>query len=520
MAKKGRNKNGKKPGKSSREVALPKLTFETDQLPDEFVRQLEKDHPKYARGVLEALSTAQPPSIRLNPHKLHHSADSTLLSHLPVETDPVPWEPMGRYLTDRPSFTLDPLFHAGLYYVQEASSMTIGAVVRQIKNQLRGTLRVLDLSAAPGGKSTHLASVLSPHDLLVCNEVIRTRATILTENMIKWGAPNVILTCNDPDHFTGIVPWFDMVVVDAPCSGEGLFRKDPAAIAHWSEEAVGHCSLRQNRILDAIWPVVRPGGFLIYSTCTYNQAENDHQIERLLSRGDATSYRVDGSELPGVIEENIITPINKITGNSIVKTQPEQDHSSDDFNEHQVGSDHLSYWMYRCMPGQIRGEGLTFSVVHKSDDAKSGGGISDYYSKNKLERCEPGGLATFLDPDVTWTGLRNQKREWIVPEALATDIIQLSESLNIIHAGIEAGDVTRPPHGLAMSSSLMRDNFPEIELDKTEALNYLRRESIPIDRGYEGVHLMSYQGIPIGFGKAVKGRLNNLYPMEWRIRMR
>lgn len=502
MSKKGRKKSSnKKVGKSGRTTTSPNLTFESDQLPDSFTRQLESDHPLYAQSLLEALHTTQPPSIRLNPLKAHQIEESVYTEHLPIMSETVPWEPMGRYLSDRPSFTLDPLFHAGMYYVQEASSMTIGAVVRQIRKHLRGMIRVLDLSAAPGGKSTHLASVLSENDLLVCNEVIRSRATILTENITKWGAANVVVTGNDPDHFTGLGPWFDVVIVDAPCSGEGLFRKDPAAIAHWSPDAVQHCALRQNRILDAVWPVIKPGGYLIYSTCTYNRDENDDQIARLLRQGDATSHRIDSSVFSGVVEECMRVETEKWT-------------------EFGLETDTMPFWMYRCLPGQIRGEGLTFSVLQKSDHAPVDWSGSNYYSKNKLERCEANALATFLRNDTEWVGVRNEKREWIVPQNLQDHIIQLSETLNILHAGIEAGDASRPPHGLAMSASLKRGFIPEIELDRTDALQYLRRESIAIDPGYEGIQMMCYKGVPLGFGKAVRGRLNNLYPMEWRIRMR
>lgn len=437
-------------------------------------------------------------SVRWNPHKsITKNGDLySIDQHFPG-SEPIPWEPMGRYLSDRPVFTLDPLFHAGIYYVQEASSMIVGRVAKTIRDTMGGNVKILDLCAAPGGKSTHLLSLMRPDDLIVSNEVIRARASILTENLIKWGAPNSVATSNDPEHFVPLGQIFDLIIVDAPCSGEGLFRKDPAAIGEWSPTAVDHCALRQQRILSAIWSVLKPGGCLIYSTCTFNRKENDEQAIRLVSEVDAVSERVAMDDFIGVREDEI-----KITAND------------------------TPIWIYRCLPDKVRGEGLTFSVLRKPVASKFGTALYEsgpknrFHPKNRLKVKSTTGIASALDDHWEWAEVYNEKKSWSVPEQFSHDISLLSEHLYIVHAGIESGDLERPPHSISMSSSYRHGYFNEIEIDHEMALRYLRRESIPSDKSLRGIHVVTYQGIPLGFGKAVNGRINNHYPMEWRIRMR
>ena len=204
----------------------------------------------FNRAAFEAIhdSGEQVTSIRLNPFK-------SFAGHANWVTTPVPWCPAGRYLATRPSFTLDPVFHAGAYYVQEASSMFLWHALQQTVGN-GGSSKVLDLCAAPGGKSSLLASYFS-NGLVVANEVIKSRATVLVENMCKWGADQVIVTNNDPAHFKSVPGFFDVMVVDAPCSGSGLFRKDPAAVAEWSADNVQLCSQRQQRILADVLPARR-----------------------------------------------------------------------------------------------------------------------------------------------------------------------------------------------------------------------------------------------------------------------
>ena len=211
-----------------------------------------------------------PASIRLNPFKFRD-----------IPGTPVPWNPLGRILGQRPIFTLDPLFHAGAYYVQDSSAMFVGYLFRQLP--LTRGMRVLDLCAAPGGKTTDIAAslrqALGDDFLLVSNEVMRQRASVLCDNVALWGDPNMIVTSVDPAAFAQLGGFFDVIVADVPCSGEGMFRKDPKALEQWSEDTVALCAARQKRILADVWPALRRGGALIYSTCTYNEQENDCNLE-------------------------------------------------------------------------------------------------------------------------------------------------------------------------------------------------------------------------------------------------
>lgn len=210
-------------------------------------------------------------SIRLNPFK---GCDGP-------EGSPVPWSPYGRILQERPVFTLDPLFHAGCYYVQDSSAMFVGHVFREHLPE-KGPVKVLDLCAAPGGKTTDLAASLRERYgdafLLVSNEVMKARAGVLNDNVALWGDPNVVVTSADPAAFGRMPGYFDVIVADVPCSGEGMFRKDPRAEAEWSESVVELCSARQRRILADVWPALKEGGVLVYSTCTYEDSENDGNL--------------------------------------------------------------------------------------------------------------------------------------------------------------------------------------------------------------------------------------------------
>lgn len=211
-------------------------------------------------------------AIRLNPFK----------GLAGPEGAPVPWSPYGRMLSERPVFTLDPLFHAGCYYVQDSSAMFVGHIFRQLLSAVSPVLRVLDLCAAPGGKTTDLAASLreacGDGFVLVANEVMKARVGVLDDNVARWGDPNVVVTSVDPAAFAGLAGWFDVIVADVPCSGEGMFRKDPRAREEWSPAVVELCAARQRRILADVWPALREGGFLLYSTCTYEAAENDENL--------------------------------------------------------------------------------------------------------------------------------------------------------------------------------------------------------------------------------------------------
>ena len=246
------------------------------QLPIAFKERLLHQLGEQAYLEFEAaLNTETPVSFRINKQKLNTELNYSKVS----------WCSTGYYLPERPLFVSDPLWHAGAYYVQEASSMVLEQAFAKIREVIDTDLRVLDLCAAPGGKSTHLSSLLNDNDILLSNEVIQTRVSVLKENLLKWGFPNTIICNNDSRDFSQLGEIFDVVVVDAPCSGEGLFRKDPNATEQWTVDNVQTCELRQKRILQEIVKCVKEGGFIIYSTCTYNPGENEAQIEYLEQNG-------------------------------------------------------------------------------------------------------------------------------------------------------------------------------------------------------------------------------------------
>jgi 16S rRNA C967 or C1407 C5-methylase (RsmB/RsmF family) len=283
-------------------------------------------------------SSASPTSIRINPFK--PSA---------VKTDSqVPWCPQGFYLDARPSFTFDPLFHAGAYYVQEASSMFIDHILKTIRPYKQDPIRVLDLCAAPGGKSTLLNSALQSSDLLVANEIIKTRVPILSDNLNRWGTSNTIVTNNDPKDFNAIHSFFDVILVDAPCSGSGMFRKDPAAMNEWSEGNVNLCHQRQQRILADVYPALKEDGYLIYSTCSYAHQENEDILDWLCAEFDLESIRIPIYTEWGIVETE--SPLQKA-------------------------------WGYRFYPGKVKGEGLFAACLRKK---VSSGGVSNY--KNSAQQ--------------------------------------------------------------------------------------------------------------------------------------
>ena len=243
-------------------------------------------------------------SVHLNVEKpiMHNGKWLTEKADIPFEfADKVPWAPDAYYLKSRPSFTMDPLFHAGAYYVQEASGMFVSFALKQIADPHQ-KLKVLDLCAAPGGKSTLIQSLISSESLLLSNEVIKTRVPVLTQNMTKWGRANGIVSNNDPSHFKRIPGFFDIILIDAPCSGSGLYRKDPEAASSWSTELVKLCSQRQQRILSDVWDCLKEDGFLIYSTCSYSKEENEDVVDFLFNQYPCKTIALMPDPIGNIVE--------------------------------------------------------------------------------------------------------------------------------------------------------------------------------------------------------------------------
>lgn len=429
-------------------------------------------------------SGAQVTSVRINPGKKNELSGTQLAESL----EPVPWSSNGYYLPERPSFTADPLFHAGAYYVQEASSMFLEEALKQ-SCDLSGPLRVLDLCAAPGGKSTLIQSLLSEDSLLVSNEVIKTRVGILSENITKWGAVNVVVTNNDPRDFQKLTGYFDVIVVDAPCSGSGLFRKDPAAISEWSEANVQLCAQRQERILADIFSSLKPGGILIYSTCSYSYEEDESICDFVVNSLSATSLRYQLKP-----EWNIVETTAARSG----------------------------AFGYRFYPDRLKGEGFFIAGFRRQGDEE----ITQAYSfknKNQLSRATKDELEAIkkMIADVSrFSFLKWQENILAFPASLQDDLFLLQANLYIKKAGVSIGVVIKaeliPDHELAMTGLLSAD-VPYYNADKETALQYLRRHDIKCDTVAKGWALLRYNNIALGWIKVLSNRINNYYPKDWRI---
>jgi len=419
-------------------------------------------------------------SIRINPSK---TAPPTTTGQL----EKVKWSSSGFYLQQRPSFTSDPLFHAGAYYVQEASSMFLEEALKQTVD-LSQPLKVLDLCAAPGGKSTLIQSLISAESLLVSNEVIKTRVNVLSENITKWGAANVFVTNNDPKDFQRLPNYFDVIVVDAPCSGSGLFRKDATAVDEWSLNNVQLCSKRQQRILADIFSSLKENGILIYSTCSYSAAEDEEISDWMMEQLAVCSLQLAVDDAWGIIETE---------------------------------SEKFKAAGYRFYPDKVKGEGFFIAVFKKikSDNInqheKKQKDAPGKISKNEIEI-----VSSWLKNAETVFFIRQNDEIIAMPIHLQDSLIVLQASLYIKKAGIKMGAVIRneliPHHELAVST-IISTNITAVEVDLETALQYLRKQEIKIESAIKGWALIKYQQLTLGWVKILPNRINNYYPKEWRI---
>jgi len=450
-------------------------------LSPEFIENTKKILGKEWDAFAAALDGDTPTSIRINTSKHSNS---------PINAEKVKWCESGYYLPSRPTYTFDPLFHAGCYYPQEASSMFVEQVV---KEYVTGDVKVLDLCAAPGGKSTLLLSLITENSLLVSNEVIRSRANILSENITKWGYSNSVVTNNDPSDIGKLTDFFDAILVDAPCSGEGMFRKDPTALSEWSEANVRLCKERQQRILADVWNTLKPDGILIYSTCTYNTHENEDNVEWACETLGAEAVKLTTN------------PEWNITG-ALKGDLP----------------------VYRFLPHKTKGEGFFLAVMRKTgseeNTAKRDRNFKkkDRNNKNKsLSLAEPHKKQIANWSDCSFVQRNNV---WsAIPSNFEADFQYLASNLKIVSAGIEIGEQKGkdfiPSQSLALSNNIASDEFTRYETDWKTAISYLRKEAITLNGSYpKGYVLLTHKNKPLGFIKNIGNRTNNLYPQEWRIR--
>lgn len=457
----------------------------------EYTRHLlgEEEYTKLVAALMEEPSV----SLRINPRK-SPVAELAGMSR-------VPWSQWGFYPDGRPQFTLDPLFHAGCYYVQEASSMFVEQVLR---TYVTSPCAMLDLCAAPGGKSTLARTVLPEGSLLVSNEIIHTRAQVLAENMIKWGHPATVVTNSAPADFSGLTDFFDVILADVPCSGEGMFRKDEASVGEWSAANVDTCWKRQHSIVAEVWECLKPGGLFIYSTCTYNALENEENVRWMQHELGAEVL-----EVPALSEWGIG---GDVTGSGLP--------------------------VCRFFPSHVRGEGFFLAALRKPmDDAPEA--IRAFHAEEMPRMAEKGRKSGRRErkpmvsvPQECRAWVKDESRyAWQVEGEMLTAfplswegaLERLKTQTKVIHAGVGVavmkGREWTPLHQLAMSAALVRGCFPEAELSPEEAIAYLRHEGLVLDSAIpRGPVLLTYRGVPLGFVKNIGNRANNLYPNEWRIR--
>jgi len=416
--------------------------------------------------------TARITSIRWNPFKPAEPEFKTGAK--------VPWCDNGVYLEERPSFTFDPLFHAGCYYVQEAGSMFLHHALKNSAN-LKNDLLVLDLCAAPGGKSTLISDLISGNSVLISNEVIKPRAEVLSQNLGKWGTCNNAVTNSDPMAFSKLEAVFDVIVADVPCSGSGLFRKQPDAVNEWSVDNVNLCCTRQKRILGDAMNCLKENGVLIYSTCSYSLEEDEQIVEWLIKEMNM---------------ELVSLPIDASWG----------------ITDTGLG--------YRFYPYLTKSEGFFCAVLRKTAHGAEHRQYKTKYSL--LEKPKPKELAAVLPylKDKDNKVVMKFKDEFKLLNPLLLDLFnRLGKDLYFKKLGTAMGELKHsdflPDHELALSIYL-GDKLNRCELSKLQALAFLKKENFEIEAP-KGLCLMTYKSFGLGWVKVLDKRINNYLPKDYRI---
>lgn len=435
-------------------------------------------------AVLDALSGEPSVSVRINPAKA--GSPTEIFGNL--VSGPVEWNRHAAFLSERPAFTLDPLIHAGAYYVQDSSAMFPGKAFRDVLDKVleSGIIspKVLDLCAAPGGKTTDISASLRESCkggyLLISNEIMKQRAAVLADNAAVWGDPSVVVTSVDPKAFGTLPGFFDIIVADVPCSGEGMFRKDEEAVSQWSEENVALCQARQRRIVADVWPSLAEGGFLVYSTCTFNNLENDDNVKWICSEFGAEIIGIDGCGL-----------LRTECGVSLV-------------------------------PGFVRGEGQYCAVLRKTSPSAGTAACSGRQQDRwqKLPEAHASIIRPLLDEEMAM--IVKDGRIVAVPEYVRC-LLSMLEPLRPLVRGLAVGMFKGkdfiPDADLALSLSLRRGAFNEFEVNRETALSFLHRDPVRLPDAERGMLLLVYRGLPIGFVKNLGNRCNSLHPLHRRIRM-
>ena len=447
-------------------------------LPADFVENMRHELGDEAEALFEALDSVSPVSVRLNPKKWSGEQLG----------EAVPWCRWGRYLAQRPQFTVDIPFAAGAYYVQEAGSQFIDYILSGEKTE---GARILDMCAAPGGKSTLYSTLVGEDGLVVANEYVRGRANILADNIRKWGLGNVVVTNNDPSHIAAFEQWFDIVAVDAPCSGEGMFRKDEVAREEWSRQSVDMCAVRQMDILRSAWQSLKAGGVLIYSTCTFNTTEDEGVLNQLTAEF--------GEEIES--SADIVVPAE--WGIKVGRV-----------------SDFQTFKFY---PHRVKSEGFFVAVARKRIDV--GGRMVTPKARKKIMDAAPkvavAELSRYVVGADRLTFAAVADSFYLYSKAQYEAVKSLAQSLTVIYSGVEMGQIfkgkLKPEWSLSQYVGLNRDALPAVGVDREQALEYLRKHDIAASIFEEGLNIVTSDGYALGFVKRIGNRLNNTYPNSLKI---
>lgn len=448
---------------------------------EEMKTQLGSD---VASRLTAALDTPPEVSVRLNVRK---PVEDSIFG----DAESVPWCESGFYLESRPKFTMDPLLHAGAYYVQDASSMVYQRIVSDIFDE--SPVMAADLCAAPGGKTTAILNALPDGSTLLANEFVSSRAKILKENLCKYGYQSVVVTNTDVGRLAPLGPVFDLVAVDAPCSGEGMMRKEPEARAQWSRGLVAQCAALQRDIMTEAVRLLKPGGYLIYSTCTFNTEEDEDNAARIADRLGLSPVDTGLAGSFGIMPQ--------IKGNIPC---------------------------LRFMPGFTRGEGLFVAVFRKEDGIDSvaarrkdhgGKKWSKKVDAAKIDKAMLAKVSEWIQGDFDIKAFEDSVVAYTPGVRRLVD--EMPKDVRIVSAGVELAEVKGrdiiPSHPLALTTAFSH-SFPEAALSEEDSISYLMREPIMLPPEMpKGFVTVTYRGLPLGFLKNLGSRSNNLYPLSWRI---
>lgn len=450
-------------------------------LPQMFVNRMTKLLGDESELFFQSYQQRKTQGLRVNTLKI--SVDD-FLSMSTFRLQPIPWAPQGFYYEES-EFPGKHVFHtAGLYYIQEPSAMSIAPALAPQTGE-----RVLDLCAAPGGKTTHLAAYMQGEGVLVANEFTASRAKILAENVERLGVRNALVLNETPARLASTFPgWFDRILVDAPCSGEGMFRKDPAACEEWTAENVSFCAVRQLDILDEAAKMLRPGGKLVYSTCTFSPDENELVLERFLDRHHEFKL------LP-FPNSSFFSP-----------ARPEWGNHREDLH-HAV----------RLWPHRLRGEGHFAALFEKTDGTETR--LSPFHTKVPSEAVSlfhsfvRENLNSFADAGQY---LLQGEHLYLLPR----DLPNLT-GLKWVRPGLHLGEVKKkrfePSHTLAMTLQAPEAKRSiSLTPDDPAIPRYLRGETLPVEQE-DGWTLVCVREYPLGWGKTVQKTLKNHYPKGLRM---